>query len=79
MENRLFDAFPIDSSQSEDKSFANKKPHFIKATEPIHQLVPEAGLEPARPHQTLDFESNASTDSTIRAWAFALRQKRVEL
>ena len=30
-------------------------------------MVPEAGLEPARPHQTLDFESNASTDSTIRA------------
>ena len=24
-------------------------------------MVPEAGLEPARPHQTLDFESNAST------------------
>lgn len=33
-------------------------------------MVPEAGLEPARPHQTLDFESNASTDSTIRAWYF---------
>ena len=41
------------------------------------RLVPEAGLEPARPHQTLDFESNASTDSTIRAWC--LRKKAYEL
>ena len=24
-------------------------------------MVPEAGLEPARPHQTVDFESTAST------------------
>ena len=43
-------------------------------------MVPEAGLEPARPHQTLDFESNASTDSTIRAWYFCwIEQKRVAL
>ena len=41
-------------------------------------MVPEAGLEPARPHQTLDFESNASTDSTIRARRF-LEGKRFEL
>ena len=43
------------------------------------QLVPEAGLEPARPHQTLDFESNASTDSTIRAWCLRLSEKAFEL
>ena len=47
----------------------NKKPS-ISCIKGIFYVVPEAGLEPARPHQTLDFESNASTDSTIRAWYF---------
>lgn len=31
-------------------------------------MVPAARLELARPLQTLDFESNASTDSTTRAY-----------
>ena len=45
---------------------------------PFGFMVPAARLELARPHQALDFESNASTDSTIRARRF-LEGKRFEL
>ena len=40
-----------------------KKRKVLKST----FLVPEAGLEPARPQWPLDFKSNVSTNSTTQA------------
>ena len=42
-------------------------------------MVPAARLELARPHQALDFESNASTDSTTRACVFLKRERIIEV
>ncbi len=52
-------------------SFLTKKTLWFRNQESGIPMVPEAGLEPARPHQTLDFESNASTIPPFGLVAFA--------
>ena len=60
----------IEIKQTQRKGWGVYDTENIKKGDVLSNIPPfvlEAGLEPARPQWSLDFKSNVSTNSTIRA------------